>query len=88
MVAGEEFDFTNLYFQNHLQQGSAQPLVPHDTGEDEVVSDVQVLPAFEGSDLFFHAILRKIKCRTAVHIICRCGAGVFMHFCRKKVWIF
>lgn len=47
MVAGEESDFTNLYFQNHLQQGSAQPLVPHDTGEDEVVSDVQVLPAFE-----------------------------------------
>ena len=61
VVAGEEPYPADLHLQNHLQQGSAQPLVPHDTGEDEVVGDVQILPALEGSDSLLHTILRKIK---------------------------
>ena len=47
VVAGEKVNLPDFHLENHLQQGATKPLVPHDSGEDEVVGDVQVLPAFE-----------------------------------------
>ena len=59
-MAGEELDFPHFNLENHLKQSTAEFLVPHDPGEDEVIGDVQIFPSFEfGGGLIFHSISMK-----------------------------
>lgn len=60
MVAGEKLDSAHFDLENYFQQCTAEFFVSHNSGEDEVVSDVQVFPFFEFcSGLIFHSLSSK-----------------------------